>query len=147
MRKRRWRRGGSRPTSAFQGARARLPKGRKSLAGCGSRAYSRRLSKWRYRPKMIPPGYRRVGLWPAFFYYRNRNGGWALSQALQKASTGLAASSAMSSVESSAKTSAKTSEGKAAEVDGLIAHSIDALGHDIVQVQLRSATPTTELPS
>src|SRR3546814_5232766 len=31
--------------------------------------------------KMIPPGCRRVGLWPAFFYCRNRNGGWALSQA------------------------------------------------------------------
>src|SRR3546814_14489835 len=85
---------------------------------------------------MIPPGYRRVGLWPAFFYYRNRNGGWALSQALQKASTGLAASSAMSSVESSAKTSAKTSEGKAAEVERLIAPSIEAMGYDIVRVQL-----------
>src|SRR3546814_12845882 len=85
---------------------------------------------------MIPPGYRRVGLWPAFFYYRNRNGGWALSQALQKASTGLAASSAMSSVESSAKTSAKTSEGKAAEVERLLAPSIEAMGSDIVRVQL-----------
>src|SRR3546814_12093044 len=42
----------------------------------------------------------------------------------------------MSSVESSAKTSAKTSEGKAAEVERLIAPSIEAMGYDIVRVQL-----------
>jgi ribosome maturation factor RimP len=81
---------------------------------------------------MMPPGYRTVGLWPAFFIIATVNGGWALSQALQKASSGLAASSAMSSRESMAK----TSEGKAAEVERLIAPSIEAMGYDIVRVQL-----------
>jgi ribosome maturation factor RimP len=81
---------------------------------------------------MIPPGYRKVGRRPAFFYYRNRNGGWALSQALQEASSGLAASSAMSSAESRAK----TSEGKAAEVERLIGPAIEAMGYGIVRVQL-----------
>ena len=55
-----------------------------------------------------------------------------MSQALQEASSGLAASSAMSSRESMAK----TSEGKAAEVERLIAPSIEAMGYDIVRVQL-----------
>jgi ribosome maturation factor RimP len=43
---------------------------------------------------------------------------------LEKASSGLA------------KTSAKTSEGKAAEVERLIAPAIEAMGYDIVRVQL-----------
>lgn len=47
-----------------------------------------------------------------------------MSQALEKASSGLA------------KTSAKTSEGKAAEVERLIAPAIEAMGYDIVRVQL-----------
>lgn len=55
-----------------------------------------------------------------------------MSQALQKASSGLAASGAMSSQEQMAK----TSEGKAAEVERLIAPSIEAMGYDIVRVQL-----------
>jgi len=55
-----------------------------------------------------------------------------LSQALQEASSGLAASSAMSSAESRAK----TSEGKAAEVERLIGPAIEAMGYGIVRVQL-----------
>ena len=55
-----------------------------------------------------------------------------MSQALQEASSGLAASSAMSSAESRAK----TSEGKAAEVERLIGPAIEARGYGIVRVQL-----------
>ena len=47
-----------------------------------------------------------------------------MSQALERASSGLA------------KTSAKTSEGKAAEVEQLIAPAIEAMGYDIVRVTL-----------
>ena len=47
-----------------------------------------------------------------------------MSQALERASSGLD------------KTSAKTSEGKAAEVERLIAPAIEAMGYDIVRVQL-----------
>ena len=42
----------------------------------------------------------------------------------------------MSSAETSARTTAKTSEGKAAEVERLIAPAIEAMGYDIVRVQL-----------
>src|SRR3546814_21123426 len=82
---------------------------------------------------MIPPGCRRVGLWPAFFYYRNRNGGWALSQALEQASSGLAGTSVMSSGKPS---ESRTSEGRAAEVERLIGPAIAAMGYDIVRVEL-----------
>lgn len=47
-----------------------------------------------------------------------------MSQALERAPSGLD------------KTSAKTSEGKAAEVERLIAPAIEAMGYDIVRVQL-----------
>jgi ribosome maturation factor RimP len=69
---------------------------------------------------MIPPGYRRVGLWPAFFIVATAVEVGILSQALQRASSGLA----------------KTSEGKAAEVEQLIAPALEAMGYDIVRVQL-----------
>src|SRR3546814_6653744 len=82
---------------------------------------------------MIPPGCRRVGLWPAFFYYRNRNGGWALSQALEQASSGLAVTSVMSSGKTS---ESRTSEGRAAEVERLIGPAIAAMGYGIVRVEL-----------
>src|SRR3546814_16764057 len=82
---------------------------------------------------MIPPGCRRVGLWPAFFYYRNRNGGWALSQALEQASSGLAGTSVMSSGKTS---ESRTSEGRAAEVERLIGPAIAAMGYGIVRVAL-----------
>lgn len=55
-----------------------------------------------------------------------------MSQALREASSGLAASSAMGTTE----TMAKTSEGKAAEVERLIAPAVEAMGYDIVRVQL-----------
>lgn len=55
-----------------------------------------------------------------------------MSQALQKASSGLAAGGAMSSSEPRSK----TSEGKAAEVERLIAPAVEAMGYDIVRVQL-----------
>jgi ribosome maturation factor RimP len=81
---------------------------------------------------MIPPGYRRVGLWPAFFIIAIASEVGNLSQALEKASSGLAKSGA----DTGAGTSAKTSEGKAAEVERLIAPAIEAMGYDIVRVQL-----------
>jgi ribosome maturation factor RimP len=59
-----------------------------------------------------------------------------LSQALQKASSGLAETSGMNSAQTSAKMIAKTSEGKAAEVERLIAPAVEAMGYDIVRVQL-----------
>ena len=55
-----------------------------------------------------------------------------MSQALQKASSGLAASGAMSSSEPRSK----TSEGKAAEVERLIGPAVEAMGYEIVRVQL-----------
>src|SRR3546814_13025868 len=82
---------------------------------------------------MIPPGCRRVGLWPAFFYCRNRNGGWALSQALEQASSGLAGTSVMSSGKTS---ESRTSEGRADEVERLIGPAIAAMGYDLVRVEL-----------
>ena len=59
-----------------------------------------------------------------------------MSRALQRAPRGLAESSVMSSAETSVRTSAKTSEGKAAEVERLIAPALEAMGYDIVRVQL-----------
>ena len=56
-----------------------------------------------------------------------------MSQALQKASSGLAAIGAMSS---SIEPRSKTSEGKAAEVERLIAPAVEAMGYEIVRVQL-----------
>lgn len=55
-----------------------------------------------------------------------------MSQALEKASAGLADTTAMTET----MTSAKTSEGKAAEVERLIASALEAMGYDIVRVQL-----------
>ena len=55
-----------------------------------------------------------------------------MSQALQKASSGLAASGAMTISEPKSK----TSEGKAAEVERLIAPAVEAMGYGIVRVQL-----------
>ncbi len=55
-----------------------------------------------------------------------------MSQALKGASSGLADASGCGA----AKTSAKTSEGKAAEVERLIAPAVEAMGYDIVRVQL-----------
>lgn len=51
-----------------------------------------------------------------------------MSQALKGASSGLA--------DASGKLPAKTSEGKAAEVERLIAPAVEAMGYDIVRVQL-----------
>jgi ribosome maturation factor RimP len=51
-----------------------------------------------------------------------------VSQALKGASSGLA--------DASGKLPAKTSEGKAAEVERLIAPAVEAMGYDIVRVQL-----------
>lgn len=62
-----------------------------------------------------------MGLWPALFYSSiTVRGGWALSQALDQAPALLA----------------KTSEGKAAEVEALIAPALEAMGFDIVRVLL-----------
>lgn len=55
-----------------------------------------------------------------------------MSQAFEKAASGLAEANA----ETSAKISAKTSEGKAAAVERLIAPTIEAMGYDIVRVLL-----------
>lgn len=55
-----------------------------------------------------------------------------MSQALQEASSGLAVSGAMGSSE----TMTKTSEGRATEVERLIAPAVEAMGYDIVRVQL-----------
>lgn len=59
-----------------------------------------------------------------------------MSQALQKASSGLAETSGMSSAQSNVQTRAKTSEGKAAEVERLVAPAVEAMGYDIVRIQL-----------
>jgi len=71
------------------------------------------------------------------FYYRNRNVEVGLlSQAFEKASSGLAGAGARTAAETAAETMAKTSEGKAAEVERLIAPAVEAMGYDIVRVLL-----------
>ncbi|MEO3427739.1 ribosome maturation factor RimP [Pelagibius sp. CAU 1746] len=59
-----------------------------------------------------------------------------MSQALKGASSGLAETSGRGPAKTGGKTSAKTSEGKAAEVERLIAPAVEAMGYDIVRVLL-----------
>lgn len=85
---------------------------------------------------MIPPGCRRVGLWPAFFIIATVVEVGLVPGLEKGAPSGLAETSGMNSAESRIQARAKTSEGKAAEVERLIAPSIEAMGYDIVRVQL-----------
>ncbi len=73
----------------------------------------------------ISSGYRAVGLWPAFFIIALLRAESGVSQALERASSGLAETGGR-----------KTSEGRAADVERLITPAVEAMGYDIVRVLL-----------